>query len=123
MLELKQELTKSDIQSVLRLSKLLSDLSNNFKTYHFTVVNQLQDNEEVVSEQEVLDDHGLKVMKLVDCIGELIGEPSQTKTVSGTDLLVNPQPSVSSPASKNNCLIHRQLDLSWNSVQIIRRAV
>ena len=32
MMELKEELTKSDIQSVLRMSKLLSDMSNDFKT-------------------------------------------------------------------------------------------
>ena len=38
------------------MSKLLSDLSNDFKTYRFT-------------------------------IGELVGEPSQTKTDSDTDLL------------------------------------
>ena len=47
-LELKQEVTKSDIQSVLRLRKLLSDVSNEFKTYHFTIVDQLQDDEEAM---------------------------------------------------------------------------
>ena len=31
-MEIKEELTKSDIQSVLRMSKLLSDMSNDFKT-------------------------------------------------------------------------------------------
>ena len=40
-LELKEELTKSDIQSVLRMSTLLSDMSNDFKTYHFAIVDQL----------------------------------------------------------------------------------
>ena len=32
-MELKEELTKGDIQSILRMSKLLSDVSNDFKTY------------------------------------------------------------------------------------------
>ena len=45
-LELKQELTENDILSVLRLSKLFSDVSNDFKTYHFAIVDQLQDDKE-----------------------------------------------------------------------------
>ena len=69
-------MTKSDIQSVLRMSKLLSDMSNNFKTHHFTIVDQVDNDEQAGSEQEVLDDHELKVMELIDCIGELIGESS-----------------------------------------------
>ena len=59
-MELKQELTKNDIQSVFRLSKLLRDVSNDLKTYHFAIVDQLQNDEEVVPEQEVLDDHERK---------------------------------------------------------------
>ena len=47
-LELKQEVTKSDIQSVFTLRKLLSDVSNEFKTYHLAIVNQLQDDEEAM---------------------------------------------------------------------------
>ena len=62
-LELKQDLTKNDLQSVLRLSKLLSDVSNDFKMYHLKIVDQLQDDEEAASEQEVLDNHELKVNK------------------------------------------------------------
>ena len=62
-------MTKNDIQSVLKLSKLLSDVSNDFKTYHFAIVDQLQDDKEAVSEQEVLDDYELKVMELIDRIG------------------------------------------------------
>ena len=53
-IELKEELIKSDFQSVLRLIKLLSDVSNDFKTYHLALVDQLQDDEEAVSEQEVI---------------------------------------------------------------------
>ena len=52
-------MTKSDIQSVLRLSKLLSDMSNDFKTYHVALVNQQDDDQEAESEQRVLDDHEL----------------------------------------------------------------
>ena len=61
-MELKEELTKSDIQSVHRISKLLSDVSNEFKTYHFAIVDQLDNYEVADSEQEALGDHKLKVM-------------------------------------------------------------
>ena len=74
------------------MSELLSDVSNDFKTYHFAIVDQLDD-EEVESEQGV---------ELIDRIGELIGKLSQTKTGSGTDLLENPQLSVPAPASTND---------------------
>ena len=40
-IELKQELSKDDIQSILKMSKLLSDVSNDIKTYHFAIVDQL----------------------------------------------------------------------------------
>ena len=60
-MELKKEFTKSDIQSVnvLRMSKLLNDVSNDFNTYHFATMDQLQNDEETDSEQ-VVDDHELK---------------------------------------------------------------
>ena len=116
-------MTKSEIQSVLRMSKLLSYMSNDFKTYRFKMVDLLDDDEEAESKQRVLDDHELKVMELIDRIGELIGEPFQTKTSSDTDFLENLQPSVPAPASTNDRLVNRHLDLLWNSVQTIRRAV
>ena len=50
-------MSKNNIQSVLRLSKLISDVSNDFKTYHFAIVDQLQNDEEVASEQEALNDY------------------------------------------------------------------
>ena len=36
-MEIKEQLTKGDMQSILRMSKLLSDVSNDFKTYHFSM--------------------------------------------------------------------------------------
>ena len=73
--------------------------------------------------QETLDYHELKVMKLIDYIGELVGEPFQTKTGSDNDLLANPQPSIPAPASTNNRSVDRHLDIPSDSVQTIRRAV
>ena len=44
------------------MSKLLSDVSNDFKMYHFATVNQLKGDVEEVTEQEILDQHEIKVM-------------------------------------------------------------
>ena len=41
-MEIKEQLTKGDMHSLLSMSKLLSEVSNDFKTYHFTVVDQLE---------------------------------------------------------------------------------
>ena len=89
-MELKEELTKGNMQSILRMSKLLSDLSNDFKNYHFAIVDQLENDEEAGAEQKILDEHELMVMKLVDCIGEMVEEPSQTKTGTDNELLQKP---------------------------------
>ena len=45
MSEFKQQLTENDLLSVFRLSKLFSDVSNEFKMYmyHIAIVDQLQD--------------------------------------------------------------------------------
>ena len=45
---------------------------------------------ERVSEQEVLNDHEVKVMELIDCTGELGAEPSQTKSGPGNGLMEDP---------------------------------
>ena len=78
-MELNEELTKGNIQSNLRMSKLLSDVSNDFKTYHFAIVDQLDGHEDEAAEQEILDQHETKVMEMIDRIVELVGEPSQKR--------------------------------------------
>ena len=40
-MEIKEELTEADVQSIRRTSKLLGDVSNDFKTYHFATVDHL----------------------------------------------------------------------------------
>ena len=87
-MEIKKELTKARVQSILRTSKLLSDLNNDFKEYHFTITDQLENDDDVQAEKETLDQHELKVMELIDIISKLVGEPSQTKECS--DKVKNP---------------------------------
>ena len=78
---------KADKQSALRMSKLLSDVSADFKNYHFTILDQIEDEEDVEAEQEILDDHELKVMDLVDCLGRLVEIPFQAKPIAVIDLI------------------------------------
>ena len=49
-MELKEGLTKGDTQSILRMSKLLSDVSNDFRVYNFAIVDQLEGEAEEVAE-------------------------------------------------------------------------
>ena len=84
-IEIEEELAKGDIQSILRMSKLVSDVSNEFKTYHYVIVNQIENQVDQEAEQETLQQHELKVMELVHRIAELVEEPSQTKEASETE--------------------------------------
>ena len=80
-MEIKEGLTKGNIQSILRMSKLLSDVSNDFKACPFAIVDQLEKEEEAEAEQATLFLAELKVMERIDRSGEMVGEPSQIKTV------------------------------------------
>ncbi len=74
-LEAKETLTTADRQSALRMTKLLSDVSADFKNYHFAIVDQIKDEDGAKAEQDRLDDHQLKVMLLIDRLGELVEVP------------------------------------------------
>ena len=77
LLEVKGELTESDRQSALRMSKMINDVTADFRTYHFSIVDQIEDEEEEAkTEQEVSTEHELKVMELIDCTGKVIEVPS-----------------------------------------------
>ena len=80
-MEITVELTNADVQSLLRTSKLLGDVSNDFKEYHYAIVDQLENDEDTELEQDTIDQHELKVMELIVRIAELVGKTSQTKKV------------------------------------------
>ena len=42
LLEVKGELTEGDVQSALRMSKMINDVTTNLKTYHFCIVDQIE---------------------------------------------------------------------------------
>ena len=119
-LEVKEELTEEEVQSVLRMSKLLTDASNDFKAYHFAIIDQIENDDEAAVEQKALDDHDLKVMSLIDRLAELLkkGKSSATEQVA-------PQPTASytTPPPLDTRLMDRQLESMEESVGELKRAV
>ena len=61
LLEVKGELTESDRQSALRMSNMINDVTSDFKTYHSSIVDQIEEEEEAKAEQDILTQHDLKV--------------------------------------------------------------
>ena len=118
-MEIKEELTKADVQSILRTSILLDDVKNDFKEYHFAIIDQLENDEDEETEQDTLDQHELKVMELVDSTAELVGEPSQTK--EGSDKVMNPGDA--DEATMKRLVIDRRLDILDGSVKAIKGSV
>ena len=79
VLEAKESLTEDDRQSTLRMNGLLSSVTADFKNYHFTLIDSIENDEEVQREQATLHKHELKVMELVDRLGRLMTVPHKTK--------------------------------------------
>ena len=77
LLEVKGELTESDRQSALRISKIINDVTTDFKTYHSSIVEQIEEEEEAKVEQDILTKHELKVMELINRIGKIVDVPLQ----------------------------------------------
>ena len=69
VLELKEPLTEDDRQSAVRMNGLLSNVTADSKNYHFTLVDSIENEEEAKAEQEILQEHELKGIELVDRLG------------------------------------------------------
>ena len=87
VLELKEILTDDDRQSALRMSGLIGTITSDFKKFHFTLVDSIEEEEEARAEQTVLHDHELKVMDLIDRLGRLVAVPQKNKPMTALDLL------------------------------------
>ena len=75
LLEFKAELTENDKQCALKMSKMINDVTTDFKTYHFSIVDQIEEEKESKAEQDILTQHKLKVMELIDRIGKTVQVP------------------------------------------------
>ena len=86
-LEFKESLTEDDRQSAPRMNGLLSSVTVDFKNYHFTLIDSIENDDEAKSEQVVLQEHELKTMELVDRLGKLMVTPCKAKPMTELDLL------------------------------------
>ena len=92
VLEGKESLTEDDRQSALRINELLSHVTTDFKNYHFTLVDSIEDDEEAQKEQATLHEHELKVMEQVDRLGKLMAIPHKTKPIAALTRALYPAP-------------------------------
>ena len=72
-LEEKETLIEKEQMTVSKMvKKLAGGLSAEFKTYHCTIVDQIEDQDKLTKEQAVLDDHEDKVEDLTECLEDLV---------------------------------------------------
>ena len=76
-MEGKESLTEDERQSALQMNGLLSCVTADFKNYHFTLTDSIEDKEEAQREQATLHEHELKVMELVDSLEKLMAIPQK----------------------------------------------
>ena len=83
--EEKETLITKEWQSISKVVKKLEALSMEFKTYHYTILDQFDEQEKLAEEQVVLDKPEDKAEELMECLEELTAttEPVITDT-SGT---------------------------------------
>ena len=58
---------------------MINDITAEFKVYHFSIVDQITDEEEAGAEEEILTEDELKVMNPIDPIGNGIGSPGSAR--------------------------------------------
>ena len=83
VLESKESLTEDNRQSTLRM--ILSSVTADSQNYHFTLVDSIEEDEDTQREQATLQEHELKVMELVDCLGKLMAIPHKPKPMTELD--------------------------------------
>ena len=78
----RQRVTEDGRQSTLQMNGLLTSVTADFKNYHFTLVDSIEEDEEAQREQATLQEHELKVMELVDRLGKLMAIPHKPKPMT-----------------------------------------
>ena len=58
--------------TVSKMVKKLEAFSAEFKSYHCTIVDQIEDDNEVPEQQAVLDDYEDKVEDMTECLEDLV---------------------------------------------------
>ena len=76
-LERKADLSASEILTARRSVERLKELNDEFKQYHFAVVDLVEDEQVEDAEQAILDEHDERVAKLTDCLQTLLTRPKE----------------------------------------------
>ena len=84
---------------------MINDVTTDFKTYHFSIFDQIEGEEEAKEEQDILTQHELKVMELIDRIGKII-------EISGVP--------VEKKDNKKNNLLHKRINQVERGYRIIK---
>ena len=74
-LERKDVLTNTHKQSVMRISKMLETMCNEFKANHYEIVAGLEMDEAAAQEHVVVDEHQKKTMEFIDRLEDLLAKP------------------------------------------------
>ena len=54
---------------------MLESMCNEFKAYHYEIVDSLNTYKEAAQEQVVFDEHQIKTMEFINCLGNLLAKP------------------------------------------------
>ena len=81
--EEKEILTEKDRQSIARTLKWLQELNHEFKGYHYSIVELMEDTKVLAEEQAVLDEHENKVEDFMRRLQDLVTTEPVTPRASG----------------------------------------
>ena len=76
-LEQKADLSASEVLAARRSVEKLKELNDDFKRYHFAIVDLIEDEDEAEAEQAVLDEHDERVANLTDRLQMLATRPKE----------------------------------------------
>ena len=83
--EEKETLTEKDRQSIATTLKRLQELNEEFKGYHYSSVELIDDTEVLAKEQKVLHDHENKVEDLIERLEDLVATTEPVSPHTSTD--------------------------------------
>ena len=81
----KETLTEKDRKSIARTLKWLQALNEEFKEYHHSIVELIDDMEVLAEQQKFLDEHENKVEDLIGSLGDLVVTTEPVSHHTSTD--------------------------------------
>ena len=72
VLEIKESLTEDGRHSAMRMNGLLNSVTADFKNYHLTFTDSIENEDEAKTEQGISQEHDLKLIELVNHLGKFM---------------------------------------------------